>query len=176
MDSSSDLPLASNPNLHLVSTAWQVLSAWPAFASFSLAFAWYWRHLLGQLWTACPSDKTIHLPWNSSPSLNRAPPKSCEILMFVCLQKRCRTMLWCHKDGCNSLFWLTTHHCGITALFGIFLETNKHQNLTRLRPAVRKPTPVRMGLALGESAVSAGSISSWLDYTTAIQRCDILIV
>ena len=66
--------------------------------------------------------------------------------------------------------------CGITALFGIFLETNKHQNLSRLRHAARKPTPVRMGLALGESAVSAGSISSWLDYTTAIQRCDILIV
>ena len=30
----------------------------------------------------------------------------------------------------------TVKLCGITASFGIFLETNKHQNLTRLRVAV----------------------------------------
>ena len=30
----------------------------------------------------------------------------------------------------------TTHLCGITALFGVFLETKKHQNLLRLRRLV----------------------------------------
>ena len=44
-------------------------------------------------------------------------PKSHEILMF-----------WLSASTMS-----TIQLCGITALFGIFLETNKHQNLMRLR-------------------------------------------
>ena len=52
-------------------------------------------------------------------------------------------MLWCHKARSYSLSWSQTSYptstistiklCGVTALFGIFLQTNKHQNLLRLR-------------------------------------------
>ena len=63
-------------------------------------------------------------------------PKSREILIFVCLQKDA-------KQCCDAT-QLERTHCaghllpneynqayGIMALFGIFLETNKYQNLTR---------------------------------------------
>ena len=66
--------------------------------------------------------------------------------MFVCLQKDAQTMLWHHKAGLYSLCWsptcgfrlaqrvqLAAYHC-----LGIFLETNKHQSLTRLRCPRRK--------------------------------------
>ena len=39
-----------------------------------------------------------------------------------------------------------TEPCGITALFGIFLETDKHQNLTRLSKLVTNiKTPQDLG-------------------------------
>ena len=52
--------------------------------------------------------------------------------------KRYQTMLWCHKTWLCSLCVPTTSTksttvlCGVTALFDTYLETNKHQNLTRL--------------------------------------------
>ena len=58
-------------------------------------------------------------------------PKSQEILMFVCMQKD-------HKKCCDTAnrtgravpcgkLYLVSEHCSV------FLETNKHQNLMRLR-------------------------------------------
>ena len=43
--------------------------------------------------------------------------------------------LWCELTRTMSTIWLR----GITALFGIFLETNKHQNLTRLGCPIIEP-------------------------------------
>ena len=85
---------------------------------------------------------------------NHQVAKSREILMFVCLQKRDQTMMWHHDARVNLhqgwkqtrirvCFHLwgeltstmsTIDLCGITALFDVFLETHKHQNLTRPRP------------------------------------------
>ena len=41
----------------------------------------------------------------------------------------------------------TIQYCGVTALFGIFLETNKHQNLTRLRhPGYKRTSEISINL------------------------------
>ena len=67
--------------------------------------------------------------------------KSHEILMFVSLQKDAKRC--CDATKSMALIVLVVdfvsdqHNehselCGITALFGVFLETNKHQNLTKL--------------------------------------------
>ena len=45
-------------------------------------------------------------------------PKSCEILIFVCLHKDVKQCCDATKVDC------TIEHCFITALFGMFLETN----------------------------------------------------
>ena len=61
-------------------------------------------------------------------------PKSHEILMFVCLQRDVKTMLWhdrCRWPAQMQSSSVTSQHC-----FGVFLETNKHQNLMRLRRPV----------------------------------------
>ena len=42
-------------------------------------------------------------------------------------------MLWCHKALLTTTM-STLELSDITALFGVFLETNEHQNLMRLRP------------------------------------------
>ena len=90
-----------------------------------------------------PGRITYRPAWLRRSSYANEVPKSGEILMFVCLQKDV-------KQCCDATKFDRTHcagqwHasltstmsmielCGITALFGIFLETNKHQNLTRLR-------------------------------------------
>ena len=54
-------------------------------------------------------------------------PKSREILMFV-------TKKMANNVGLYSLAstMSTVKLCGVTALFGVFLETNKHQNLASL--------------------------------------------
>ena len=81
-------------------------------------------------------------------------PNAQEILMFVCLQKgvkQCCDEAKSDRTHCAS-HWplvrlLQRMHgrwpaqwvlelCFDTALFGIFLETNKHQNLTRLKHAI----------------------------------------
>ena len=53
----------------------------------------------------------------------------------VCLSpERCQTMLWwckfCLYSSTTSGTMSTTELCNDTTLFGIFLETNKHQNLS----------------------------------------------
>ena len=64
-------------------------------------------------------------------------------------------MLQYHKPRYYTLCWpLTNTMCtieffSVTALFGIFLEINKHQNIKRLsRPLTNKPQNL-MGLKLG---------------------------
>ena len=67
-------------------------------------------------------------------------PKSREILMFVCLQKDAKQCCDATKVGCahcagrrqSASTMSSSKLCGVTALFGVFLETNKHQNLMRL--------------------------------------------
>ena len=64
-------------------------------------------------------------------------PKKCQRFWFL-FSKRCQTMLWCQKS------WPTTSTSAASKLFDVFLrmkikiflvflETNIHQNLTRLR-------------------------------------------
>ena len=65
-------------------------------------------------------------------SMNRTP-RSCEILMFICLRK-CQTMHWCHKVWLYMCWLLTSTMStiklwGVTALLGIFLETNNKVSL-----------------------------------------------
>ena len=75
-------------------------------------------------------------------------PKSCEILRFVRLQKdskQCCDATKLNRTHCAgrsrpTSTMSTIELCGITALFGVFLETNKPQNLTRLRLPVVKST------------------------------------
>ena len=46
-------------------------------------------------------------------------------------------MLWCHKALLTTTM-STLELSDITALFGVFLETNEHQNLMILRPPIVK--------------------------------------
>ena len=59
--------------------------------------------------------------------------------------KECQIMTWHRNTHCS---WFsqrlsndTTEHCDITALFDIFLEINKHQNLMRPRHPIVINTP-----------------------------------
>ena len=76
-------------------------------------------------------------PWESlKMQITNRAPNSHEILMFV--SKTTQTMLWHHGAWLYSTLrsmtrtMNTIEHCHVTALFGIFWETN-YQNLKRLR-------------------------------------------
>ena len=108
---------------------------------------WNTQERVTSLWAIKSPVSLLLLPTgillhNSNQTHGVKAPKSYEILMFVCLDpKRCLTMLWCHKASSYSLCWSVgtmsiLELCVITALFGVFLETNKHQNLMRLSKLV----------------------------------------
>ena len=89
-------------------------------------------------------DSCLKLHWR-----NRQP-EAHEILMFVCLQKdakQCCEVVKLDRTHCvgrcsaqqNEYNWALWRH-RLTALFGIFLETHKHLNRTRLTSWLHKQT------------------------------------
>ena len=54
-----------------------------------------------------------------------------ETLMFACLQKDAEQCCDVTKRDCThcAVTLSTFELCGVTALFGVFLDTNKHPNL-----------------------------------------------
>ena len=96
--------------------------------------------------------------------------------MFICLQKyvryccdstkfeRTRSASRLSSIGIMS----TTELCSITALFGIFLETNKHQNLTRLSHWLQ--TNIKISFKISQRSGTSDT-GTW-DYlnTTGVQK------
>ena len=103
-----------------------------------------------------PASHIIIIYQATLPRMAQGPARekimaSLSLVRFWCLfvskkMPNIQTLLWCHKAWSYSLCWSATSTmsmielCCITALFGIFLETNKHQNLSRLRHPVTHVT------------------------------------